>query len=83
MYYLEWLANVVLVNKANGKWKVCIDCTNLNKACLKDNFSFPKIDQLIDATTGHELLNFIDAYSGYNQIQMHIPNQDKTFFTTD
>ena len=59
-YYPDWLANPVLVIKPNGKWTMCIDFTNLNKACPKDNFPLPRIDQLIDATTKHELLSFMD-----------------------
>ena len=70
VHYPQWLANVVLIKKANGKWRVCIDFTDLNKACLKDWFPFPHIDQLVDATVEHEMLSFMDAYSGYNQIMM-------------
>ncbi|CAL2257352.1 unnamed protein product [Prunus armeniaca] len=70
--YSEWLANIVLVAKQEkGKWRVCIDYTDLNKACPKDNFQLPIIDQLMDSTSGNQLLNFMDAYSGYNQILMH------------
>ena len=50
---------------------MCVDFTDLNKACPKDNFSLLMIDQLVDATVGHELLSFMDAYSGYNQIRMN------------
>ena len=64
--YPEWLANVVLVKKANGKWRLCIDFTDINKACLKDSFPLPRIDLIVDATAGHELLSFMDAFSGYN-----------------
>ncbi|KAJ9542422.1 hypothetical protein OSB04_028928 [Centaurea solstitialis] len=64
--YPEWLANVVVVQKKNGKWRVCIDFTDLNKACPKDPFPLPHIDAMVDATAGHELLTFMDAYSGYN-----------------
>ena len=64
--YPEWLANVVLVKKANGKWRVCIDFTDINRACLKDSFPLPRIDLIVDATAGHELLSFIDTFSGYN-----------------
>ncbi|KAL5575126.1 hypothetical protein UlMin_016825 [Ulmus minor] len=64
--YPDWLANVVLVKKANGNWRVCVDFTDLNRACPKDSFPLPRIDQLVDATAGHELLSFMDAYSGYN-----------------
>jgi hypothetical protein len=69
--YPEWLANPVLVKKKNGKWRVCIDFTNLNEACPKDPFPLPRIDQTVDATAGSELLSFMDAYSGYNQIKMY------------
>ncbi|KAJ9544554.1 hypothetical protein OSB04_024261 [Centaurea solstitialis] len=81
--YPDWLANVVVVQKKNGKWRVCIDFTDLNKACPKDPFPLPHIDAMVDATTGHELLTFMDAYSGYNQILMHADDQEKTAFLTD
>ena len=68
--YHEWLANVVLVKKANGKWRLCIDFTDINKACPKDSFPLPRIDLIVDATAGHELLSFMDAFSDYNQISM-------------
>ena len=70
-FYPNWLANLVLVKKPNGKWRTCIDFTDLNKACPKDSFPLTRIDQLVDATSGHELLSFMDAYSGYNQIPMY------------
>jgi ribonuclease HI len=81
--YPEWLANVVLVKKANGKWRMCVDFTDLNKACPKDSFPLPRIDLLVDSTSGHELLSFMDAFSGYNQIHMHEMDQEKTAFITD
>ena len=81
--YPEWIANPVLVKKANGKWRTCIDFSNLNDACLKDCFPFPRIDKLVDSTAGHEHLSFMDAYSGYNQIPMRAPDQDHTSFITD
>ena len=52
IFFSGWLANTVVVKKKNGKWRVCIDFTNLNRACLKDPFSMPKIDQLVNATYG-------------------------------
>lgn len=67
-HYLEWLSNVVLVKKASRKWRMCINFTNLNKACSKDSFALPHIDLIADSTMGHPLLNFLDAYSGYNHI---------------
>ena len=80
--YPEWLANVVLVKKANGKWRLCIDFTNINRVCPKDSFPLPWIDLIVDATTGHELLSFMDAFSGYNQISMDLVDQEKTSFIT-
>lgn len=68
--YPNWLSNMVVVKKKNEKWRVCIEFTNLNKACPNDSFLLPKIDQLVDATTGYERMSFLDAYSGYNQIRM-------------
>ena len=67
-FYPSWLANLVLVKKPNGKWRTCMDFIDLNKACPKDSFPLPIIDQLVDATSGHALLSFMDAYSGYSQI---------------
>nr|AAT77381.1 putative polyprotein [Oryza sativa Japonica Group] len=73
----EWLANPVMVRKANGRWRMC-----LNKACPKDHFPLPRIDQLVDSTAGCELLNFLDAYSGYHQISMAKEDEEKTAFIT-
>ena len=70
MYFPEWLANVILVKKENGKWRMCMDFTNLNKACLKESFPLSRIDQLVDSTVGYKLLTFMDAFLGYNQIKM-------------
>ena len=64
VYYPDWLANVILVKKANGKWRMCVDFMDLNKACPKDNFLLPRIDQLVDSIVGHKLLTFMDAFSG-------------------
>ena len=82
VYYSKWLANVVMVKKANGKWRMCVDFTNLNNACLKNSFPLPRIDQLVDSTTGHKLLTFMDAFSRYNQIQMAEEDREKTAFIT-
>jgi hypothetical protein len=81
--YPEWLANGLLVKKSNGKWRMCVDFTDLNKACPKDNFLLPQIDLLVDSTFGHGLLSFMDAFSGYNQIHMDEADQEKTAFITD
>ena len=80
--YPEWLANVVLVKKANGKWRLCIDFTDVNRACPKDSFHLPRTDLIVDATVSHELLSFMDAFSGYNQISTDLDDQEKTSFVT-
>ena len=71
---------VVLVKKANGKWRLCIDFTDIKRACPKDSFPLPRIDLIVDATAGHELLSFMDAFSGYNQIIMDPDDQENTSF---
>ena len=83
IYYPDWLANVVMVKKPNGKWRMCIDFTNLNRACPKDSYPLPRIDTMVDSTARHELLSFMDAFSGYNQIRMKEEDQEKTSFITN
>ena len=80
VYYLDWLANMVMVKKANRKWMMCIDFTDLNKACPKDIYPLPQVDVLIDSTAQHQLLSLMDVFSGYNQIKMDEANQEKTPF---
>ncbi|XP_075663198.1 uncharacterized protein LOC142632734 [Castanea sativa] len=80
IFYPEWLANTVVVKKKNGKWRVCIDFTDLNKACPKDPFPIPRIDQLVDATVGHPRMSFLDAFQGYHQIPLSLNDQEKTAF---
>ena len=75
--YPTWLSNTVIVKKKNGKWRVCIDFTDLNKACQKDPFPLPKIDQLVDATSGHQRMSFLDVFQGYHQIAMNPTNQER------
>jgi hypothetical protein len=80
--YPEWLANTVMVKKANGKWRMCIDFTDLNKACPKDEFPLPRIDSLVDAAASSELMSLLDCYSGYHQICMKKEDEPKTSFIT-
>ena len=68
--------------KANGKCRLCIDYTDINKACLKDPFPLPHIDQIVDSTAGYDLLSFLDAYSGYHQIFMTKEDEEKIMFIT-
>jgi len=81
--YPEWLANVVLVKKANGMWRMCVDYTDLNKTYPKDSYPLPSIDALVDSASGCRLLSFLDAFSGYNQIMMHPRDRCKTAFMTE
>ena len=76
----DWLANLVMVPKKDKSWRLCVDFKDLNKACPKDPFPLPRIDQIIDATAGHESLCFLDAYSGYHQIKMAESDQAATAF---
>jgi len=78
--YPKLLANVVMVKKVNGKWRMCVDFSDLNNTCPKDSYPLPNIDMLVDNASGYGLLSFMDAYSGYNQIGMHSDDEDKTTF---
>ncbi|GKV48613.1 hypothetical protein SLEP1_g55410 [Rubroshorea leprosula] len=78
--YCEWVANPVFVKKANGKWRMCIDYTNLNNACPKDCYPMPSIDKLVEAASGNERLSLLDAYSGYHQVLMALEDEEKTAF---
>ena len=82
VFYPEWLANTVVVKKKSGKWRVCVDFTDLNKECPKDPFPMPRIDQLVDATIGHPRMSFLDAFQGYHQIPLTLNDQEKTTFVT-
>jgi hypothetical protein len=80
--YPEWLANTVMMKKANDKWRMCIDFTDLNKASPKDEFPLPRIDSLVDAAASSELMSLLDCYSGYHQIWMKKEDEPKTSFIT-
>ena len=72
----------MVVKKKSGKWWVCVDFTNLNKACPKDLFPIPRIDQLVDATIGHSRMSFLDAFQGYHQIPLALDDQERIAFVT-
>jgi hypothetical protein len=82
VHHPVWLANPVIVPKANGKLRMCINYTSLNKACPKDPYPLPRIDQIVDSTSGCDLLSFLDAYSGFHQIQMSREDRKHTAFVT-
>jgi hypothetical protein len=82
VHHPVWLANPVIVLKANGKLRMCIDYTSLNKACPKDPYPLPRIDQIVDSTSECDLLSFLDAYSSFHQIQMSRQDRKHTAFVT-
>ena len=71
-----------MVKKTNGKWRICVDFTDLNRACPKDSYPLSRINTLVDSTARHQLLSFMDAFSGYNQIRMKETDKEKTSFVT-
>ncbi|KAF5462889.1 hypothetical protein F2P56_018857, partial [Juglans regia] len=81
-HYPDWLSKVMLVKKANDKWRMYVNFTNLNNTCRKDCFPLPQIDLIVDTTMGHRMLSFIDAYSRYNQILINPDEEEKMSFIT-
>ena len=79
VFYPQWLANTVVVKMKIGKWRVCVDFIDLNKACPKDPFPLPRIDQLVDATVGHPRISFLNVFQGYHQIPLALDDQKKSF----
>jgi hypothetical protein len=76
----QWVSPLVIIPKKNGKWWVCIDYRELNKATLKDHFPLPFIDQVLDTLARKKYFSFLDGFNGYNQIQIALEDQDKTTF---
>lgn len=77
----QWVSLLVIVPKNNGKWRICVDYRELNKATLKDHFPLPFINQVLDTLVENKFFSFLDEFSGYNQIQMAPEDQEKTTFT--
>ena len=82
MFYPQWLAHTVVVKKKTGKWRVCVDFMDLNRACPKNPFPMLQIDQMVDATVGHPRMSFLDTFQGYHQIPLALDDQEKTAFVT-
>ena len=75
-FFPEWLANTVVVQKKNGKWRICVDFMDLNRAYPKDPFPMPKIDQLVDATYGHPRMSFLDEFPGcFSKVPSDCPSR--------
>lgn len=82
VFFPEWLSNTIVVKKKNEKWRMRVDFIDLNRACLKDPFPVPKIDQLVYATCGHPRMSFLEAFQGYHQITLDHEDLEKTSFIT-
>ncbi|XP_071699358.1 uncharacterized protein [Rutidosis leptorrhynchoides] len=80
--YPTWVANPVMVKKFDGGWRMCVDFTNINKACPKDCYLLPEIVWKVESLTGYKYKCFLDAYKGYQQIQMAEEDEEKTSFFT-
>lgn len=80
--YPQWVANIFPVPKKDGKVRMCVDYRDLNKASLKDDFTFPYIDVLVDNSAQHSVFSFMDGFSGYNQIKMDPEDMEKTTLIT-
>ncbi|GJV89978.1 reverse transcriptase domain-containing protein [Tanacetum coccineum] len=78
--YQTWVANTVMVKKADGAWRTCVDFTDINKACTKDCYSLSEIDWKVDSLSDFKLKCFLNAYKGYHQIQMAKEDEHKTTF---
>ncbi|GJY25945.1 reverse transcriptase domain-containing protein [Tanacetum coccineum] len=82
VFYHEWLSNPVMVKKHDGSWRMCVDFTDLNKACPQDCYPLPEIDWKVESLCGYPFKCFLDAYKGYHQIQMAESDEEKTAFHT-
>jgi hypothetical protein len=80
--YPKWLANTVPVKKKNGKWRMCIDFTDFNKATPKDNYPLPRMDQVVDSAANAAIMSLLDCFSGYHQCWMAQEDEEKTSFIT-
>jgi hypothetical protein len=80
--YPQWLVNVVMLRKKNGKWRMCMDFIDLNKCCPKDDFPLTRIDKIVDSTTSYEMMALLDCFFGYHQIWLRKEDEEETSFIT-
>ena len=80
--FSKWLAKLVPVRKKSGEIRICIDFRNLNTASLKDNYPLPNMDQILQNIVGSQRISMLDGFSRYNQLLVHLEDQEKTAFTT-
>jgi hypothetical protein len=78
--YLQWLANIEMVRKKDGKWRMCIDFADLNKCCPKDHFPLNRIDQIVYYAASSDIMALLDCFSGYHQIWLRKGDEEKTSF---
>jgi hypothetical protein len=78
--YAEWISSIVPVQKKDGRWRVCVDFSDLNRATPKDEYAMPVAEMLINAVAGNKILSFMDGNTGYNQIFMALEDIHKTAF---
>ena len=79
-WYTEWISSVVPVQKKDGRWCVCVDFRDLNRATPKDEYPMPVAETLINAAAGHKIMSFLDGNASYNQIFMALEDVNKTAF---
>ena len=79
--YSKFIANLVIVRNKNGEIRLCIDFRNLNKCSMKDNYPLPKMEHLLQRVSGASVMSFLDGFSSYNQVSIHLDDQEKTTFT--
>nr|GEX99539.1 reverse transcriptase domain-containing protein [Tanacetum cinerariifolium] len=82
VYYHDWLSNPVMVKKHDGSWRMCVDFTDINRACPQDCYPLPEIDWKVESLCGYPFKFFLDAYKGYHQIQLAEADEQKTAFHT-
>jgi hypothetical protein len=80
--YPQWLVNVVMLRKKNGKWRMCMDFIDLNKCCPKDDFPLARIDKIVDSTMSYEMMALLDCFFGYHQIWLRKEDEEETSFIT-
>lgn len=78
----KWVSNLVPARKKNGDIRICIDFRNINKAYQKESFPLPPMEQILQSVAGSKLMSFLDGFSGYSQILVHLDDQLKTTFKT-
>ena len=78
--YAKWIFNVVHEQKKDGRWRVCVDFRDLNRATPKDEYPMPVAETLINAAASHKMLSFMDGNASYNQIFMALEDISKTAF---